>query len=212
MKLATGAEARFSGRPGRLAVVCLNGGRRGELPGSWSASLEWLVRCLAPRFPDLLFAELRYRVRSWQRLGWCMEDARALIAATGAERTLLIGYSMGGAVAIGVAGERSVATVVGLAPWLPERLSLEGLRGRRLRVVHGRLDRALPGIPGVSPRHSRLGFERARELGIECDYSLLAGGLHGIAVRLPGGRLLPLPRAGRWADLVAHELARFRSA
>ena len=71
---------------------------------------------LAPRFPELRFAELRYRIKSWKRLPWCMEDARAAIEAAGSGRTALIGFSMGGAVAIGVADEPSVETVVGLAP------------------------------------------------------------------------------------------------
>ena len=140
-----------------------------------------------PRFPGLCFAELRYRIKSWRRLPWCMEDARAAIEATRGERTLLIGFSMGGAVAIGVADEPSVETVVGLAPWIPDRLDLEPLRGRRLAVIQGGLDRGLPGVPGVAPRHSRSGFERVRALGVEADYTLIPGAVHGLAVR-PLGR------------------------
>ena len=41
---------RLSGR-GQTVVVCVNGGQAGEVEGTWSASLEWLVRRLAPRFP-----------------------------------------------------------------------------------------------------------------------------------------------------------------
>ena len=95
---------------------------------------------------------------------------------------------MGGAVA--VAGRRgpSVETVLGLAPWFPDRLSLEPLRGRRLRVLHGSLDRWLPGIPGVSPASSRRGFERARALGVEGDYTLIPGAVHGVALRAHWGR------------------------
>ena len=84
-----------------------------------------------------------------------------------ARRTLLLGFSMGGAVSISAADEPSVERVVGLAPWIPDRLSLEPLRGKRLDVLHGSLDRWLPGIPGVSPALSRRGFERARALGVE---------------------------------------------
>jgi hypothetical protein len=73
------------------------------------------------------------------------------------------------------------------------------------------LDRWLPGIPGVRPKSSRRGFERARALGVEGDYMLLPGALHGIAVRAHWGRPLALPRAGRWAELVARELERFQS-
>lgn len=40
---------------GAAAVVCVNGGRAGEVEGTWSASLEWLVRRLAPQFPEIVF-------------------------------------------------------------------------------------------------------------------------------------------------------------
>src|SRR5581483_4172172 len=95
--------------------------------------------------------EVRYRVKSWRRLEACVEDARAAVQAVGARRTILLGISMGGAVAISAADERSVERVLGLAPWIPDRLSLEPLQGKRLDVFHGSLDRWVPGIPGVSP-------------------------------------------------------------
>ena len=212
MELETGAELRSSGGDGALAVVCMNGGQGGEVAGTWSATIEWLVGRLRPSFPELRFAELRYRIKSWRRLTWCIEDARAAIEATGGERTLLIGFSMGGAVAIGVAAQPSVEAVVGLAPWIPDRLDLTPLQGRRLAVIQGGLDRALPGVPGIAPSHSRAGFERVRALGIEADYTLIPGAVHGLAVRPVGDRLVPLPRAARWADLVARELELFRSA
>lgn len=200
----------MTGPTERAAVVCVNGGQGSEVEGTWSASLEWLVRRLAPAFPELGFAEVRYRIKSWRRMDWCVADARAAIAESGAPRTLLLGFSMGGAVAVQAAVEPSVETVVGLAPWLPDRLSLEPLRGRRLVVLHGRLDRWLPGIPGVSPASSRRGFDRARALGVEGDYTLIPGALHGIAFRA-GSQALPLPGARSWARLLAVELARFQA-
>jgi hypothetical protein len=75
-------------------------------------------------------------------------------------------------------------------------------------VIHGLLDRPFVGIPGVSPRLSRAGFERALALGAQGDYTLISGAVHGIAVRAPGLGLVPLPRAKRWAELVAVELER----
>jgi dienelactone hydrolase len=210
--LRTGAELRLTGlADAASAVVCVNGGQRGEVPGTWSASLEWLVRRLAPSFPALRFAEVKYRVKSWKQLDWCIEDARAAVVATGASRVLLLGFSMGGAVAIQTADEPAVETVLGLAPWIPDRLPVEALRGRRLRVLHGALDRWLPGIPGVSPTSSMRGFERARALGVEGDYTLIPGAVHGVALRAHWGRPIPLPRASRWAQLVACELSRFQA-
>jgi pimeloyl-ACP methyl ester carboxylesterase len=208
-RLETGAELRVAGAVGRAAVISVNGGQAGEVEGTWSASLEWLVGRLAPRFPELAFAEVRYRVKSWKRLELCVEDARAAVRETGAPRTLLLGFSMGGAVGIAAADEPTVEAVLGLAPWIPDRLPLEALRGRRLDVLHGSLDRALPGIPGVSAASSRRGFDRARALGIEGEYVVIPGAVHGIAVRARSGRLLPLPRARRWAELAAERISRW---
>src|SRR2546426_858350 len=128
MRLSTGAELRVTGPlDAPAAVVCVNGGQAAEVEGTWSASLEWLVR---------------------------------------------------------------------------------PLRGKRLRVLHGSLDRALPGIPGVAPELSKRGLARARSLGAEGEYTLIRGGLHGVALRAPSGKLLALPRASTWASLVADELTR----
>jgi dienelactone hydrolase len=210
MRLSTGAELRLTGPlDARAAVVCVNGGQASEVEGTWSASLEWLVRRLAPRFPELGFAEVRYRIKSWNKLDWCVEDAHAAVEQVGARRTLLLGFSMGGAVSVRTADDPSVETVLGLAPWLPDQLSLEPLRGKRLRVLHGSLDRALPGVPGVAPSLSRRAYERALALGATGDYTLVRAGLHGVAVRAPSGRLIALPRAKTWAALVTAELERF---
>ena len=209
-RLSTGAALRVTGPLGApAAIVCVNGGQAGLVEGTWSASLEWLVHRLAPRFPQLAFAEVRYRIKSWNTLDWCVEDARAAVAEVGAQRTLMLAFSMGGAVSARIADVPSVETVLGLAPWLPDQLELDALRGKRLRVLHGSLDRALPGIPGVAPALSRRGFERAIALGATGEYTLIRGGLHGVAVRARAGHPIALPRAHRWASLVADELTRF---
>lgn len=194
---------------GGPAVVCVNGGQAAAVPGTWSATIEWLVTRLSAGFPELRFAEVRYRVKSWRHLDDCIEDTRAAIAEVRAHRTLLMGFSMGGAVSIACADEPSVEGVLGLAPWIPDRLSVEPLRGKRLRVLHGSLDRALPGIPGVSPASTRRGFERVRSLGVDGELTELRGAVHGVALRAPWGGLVPLPRAGRWLELVEDEVGRF---
>jgi pimeloyl-ACP methyl ester carboxylesterase len=207
--LSTGAEMRITGSVGRGTVVCVNGGQAREVEGTWSASVEWLVRQLAPRVPELTFAEVRYRIKSWKRFDWCVEDARAAIRETGSGRTVLLGFSMGGAVAVAAADEPGVEEVLGLASWIPDALDVMPVADKRLIVLHGALDRWLPGIPGVSPDSSRRGFGRARELGAEGRYVLIPGAVHGMALRTPWGSLARLPRAGRWAALVEEELRRF---
>jgi alpha-beta hydrolase superfamily lysophospholipase len=214
ISLPTGADMRLAGDGFAAAVVCVNGGQGREVEGTWSASLEWLVERLVPALPGLGLAEVRYRIKSWRRLDLCIEDTLAAVESVvglGARRVALLGFSMGGAVSIGAAGHASVSEVIGLAPWIPDRMPLDGLRGRRLTVFHGALDRWLPGVPGVSPRSSQHGFERARAEGVDGSYTLIPGAFHGVAVRAPSGRAVPLPRAKRWASLVAAELGRFQT-
>jgi len=212
VKLATGAEMRVTGPVSECAVVCVNGGQAREVEGTWSASIEWLVETLASRLTGLGFAEVRYRVKSWRHLELCVEDARSAVEEVGASRVALLGFSMGGAVSVAIANEPTVEEVVGLAPWIPDQLDVKTLRGKRLTVFHGALDRWLPGVPGVSASHSRKGYDRARERGAEGRYVLIPGAVHGIALRAPWGRLLALPKADRWADLVEEELRRFVSS
>lgn len=210
--LASGAEGRWTGTPGPCSVVCVNGGTAAELPGTWSASLEWLVRRLAGRLPGLGFLEVRYRVKSWRRLDLCVEDARAAIAAVreaGAAEVALLGFSMGGAVSVHVAGDPAVKTVIALAPWLYPELDVSPLDGRRFAVLHGSLDRGVPGIPGVRPELSLRGYERARARGVDAERTVIKGAIHPIALRAPWGGTVPMPRAGRWAELVGEELERF---
>ena len=212
VRLSTGAEMRVTGPVDECAVVCVNGGQAREVEGTWSASIEWLVQTLAPRLPELGFAEVRYRVKSWRRLESCVDDARAAVAEAGAPRVVLLGFSMGGAVSVAIANEPVVEEVVGLAPWIPDQLDVSTLRRKRLAVFHGALDRWLPGVPGVSASHSRKGFDRARERGAEGRYVLIPGALHGIALRSPWGKLIRLPKADRWAELVEEELRRVVSS
>lgn len=212
IRLASGAEARWTGTPGPRAVVCVNGGTAAEVPGTWSASIEWLVRELAVRLPQLPFLEVRYRVKSWRRLDLCVEDGAAAVAAAreaGAERLALLGFSMGGAVAVGSSAAPEVGLLVGVNPWLPPQLELDPLVGRRLAIVHGSLDARLPGIPGVDPAMSLAAAERVRRLGVEVERQIVKGGFHAVALRRRNGGLFALPRADRYRDLVGAELERF---
>jgi pimeloyl-ACP methyl ester carboxylesterase len=214
VELDTGAEARLRNPGGDLAAVLVNGGTARSVPGTWSATSELLADELGPRFPGIRFLEVRYRVKTWKALESCMADAAAAIdhlVATGARSALLIGFSMGGAVAVGIAEGPRVAGVLGLAPWIPDELSVDGLRGKRLDVVHGAWDRYLPGVPGVSPASSRVGFERARAAGSEGTYTLISRGLHGAALRRRSGELLRLPRWRAWLDHTAAALDRFQA-
>ncbi len=208
LTLPTGAEARVRNADGSTAAVLVNGGSAGRVPGTWSATSEWLAQRLAARLREIAFVEVRYRTKSWHEIPACIEDAEAAVEA--ADRpTMLVGFSMGGAVAIGAARDDRVGPVLGLAPWIPPELDLAPLANRRFDVVQGAWDRWFPGIPGVSPDHSRQGFERALAAGATGTYTLIPRGLHGVAVRARRGGLVTLPGAGRWLDPVSRALERF---
>jgi dienelactone hydrolase len=210
VQLSSGADARISNEAAPLAVILLNGGSARPVPGTWSSTSELLATELTPRFPGLAFVEVRYRIKTWHAIDSCMADGRAALDLV-ARRSLLLGFSMGGAVSIGIASHSDVTGVLGLAPWMPEQLSLDGLRGKRFDVLHGSWDRYLPGIPGVSAASSKRGFERAQALGVEGAYTLIPRGFHGAAVRRRSGAIQRLPRAAAWVDGVGQHLARFRA-
>jgi pimeloyl-ACP methyl ester carboxylesterase len=215
VRLVSGAEARLTNSGGRCTAILVNGGTAKRVPGTWSATSELLATELAPRLPEIGFVEVRYRLKTWKELDSCVEDAAAAIAlarGAGAEECLLVGFSMGGAVSIGVAGHDSVVGVLGLAPWIPSQLPLDGLVGKRFDVVHGSWDRYLPGVPGVSPTGSRVGFERARALGVAGTYTLIERGVHGCAVRARSGRLVRLPRWREWVERVGEGLEAFQAS
>jgi pimeloyl-ACP methyl ester carboxylesterase len=209
LALSTGAEARVRNEDGALAAVLVNGGTAKRVPGTWSATSEWFAERLASRFPDVAFVEVRYRTKSWNELDSCRADAAAALDHA-SRPAILVGFSMGGAVAITAAGHDRAGAVLGLAPWIPPELGVDTLDGMRFDVVHGAWDRWLPGVPGVSASHSRAGFERARAAGAHGTYTLVPRGLHGVAVRSGGGKLVTLPRADAWLGPVSAALERFR--
>jgi dienelactone hydrolase len=196
----------------RLLVLGLGGSSMRAAAPRFSASISWLLQQFARELPAFAYAELRYRDRSWRAFGDCVKDARmALAALPPATPLVLLGFSMGGGIAISVADDPRVRGVIALAPWVPEQLGLAGVRGKRLAVVHGSRDRSLPFIPGVPPAHSRRMLERARAAGARTSYATIDGAIHAIAIRGPVG-LLPLRHAAAWKAAVAEALAEIADA
>lgn len=208
--LPSGASLRLSLPPeelgGRLVVLGLGGSVLRATAPRWSASITWLLRRLARELPEFAYAELRYRDRSWRALGECMRDAREALGVLPASLPIaLLGFSMGGGIAIGVAGDPRVRGVIGLAPWVPDQIPLGALGGKHLAILHGSRDRYLPLLPGVPPEHSRRVMERAAAAGARTSHMVIPGAIHAIAVRTPLG-LVPLPHARAWSAAVATHL------
>lgn len=190
--------------------MLVNGGVARDAPGTFSATTALLTERLARALPQLRFVEVRYRVRSWNRLGECVEDAMAALDELSSnDPAALLGFSMGGAVAVGVAEHPSARALIALSPWLPEQLDFAPLRGKRVNVYQGSLDAYLPGVPGISPAHSRAGWRRMLDAGVAADYTLIRGGVHGLALNAPWGGRIVLPKAGRIVAAVSRDLERF---
>lgn len=209
-RLSTGAEMRVSGRRDGTVALCINGGVAKDAPGTWSASLEYLIDRLAPRHPDLGWALLKYRIRSWNRMGMGIADGQAAldaVVASGAARVILIGFSMGGAVSCAIAADPRVERVIGLAPWLPPALDVSPMHGRRIDILHGTLDGDRLDFPGVSATEARAGLDRILAAGGTGTFTSIRGATHGIALRGPRGGHVPLPRARTWARRVDTLLA-----
>jgi dienelactone hydrolase len=189
-------------------LLLLGGSAHKPGRGRWSAAMDWL----APRLSEHGYrtAQVRYPSRHWREMPSAIRATHEALAQLPPARGL-IGFSMGGAVAVAASADSDADIVVGLAPWIPEQIDLRALAGRRLRVLHGSLDRPLPGVPGVSPNHSRAAVRRARHLGVDASHRLVGGGVHLIALRA-AGRLVPAPRAGRWLSMIVDTLEEGQSA
>jgi dienelactone hydrolase len=205
--LASGGTLRFHGESHGVPVVLGLGGSVARPPEPrWSASITWLLGRLSREVPACAYAELRYHNRSWRAIAECVRDAReALAVLPAASEVVPIGFSMGGGIAIAIADDPRVQSVIGLAPWVPEQIPLEPLRGKRLALIHGSRDRYLPLLAGVPPEHSRRLVGRASDAGALASFTLIAGAIHGIAVSTPFG-LVPLPRARAWSAAVSSVL------
>ncbi len=104
----------------------------------------------------VVVARLLYRYRGWNAPQHpALQDARWALAECrnrfGADVPIsVIGHSMGGRVALRIAGEPNVRSVVALAAWLPEQEPRPQMSGRRFLLVHGTADRTTD--PGGSAR------------------------------------------------------------
>lgn len=68
---------------------------------------------------------------------WALARLRELYPDT---PIALVGHSMGGRVALELAGSDGVVSVVGMAPWIPQLYDVEPFLDRRTLLLHGRKD------------------------------------------------------------------------
>lgn len=68
---------------------------------------------------------------------WAIARLRELYPGT---PLALVGHSMGGRVALELAGAEGVVSVVGMAPWIPQLYDVEPFLDRHTLMLHGRKD------------------------------------------------------------------------
>lgn len=133
---------------------------------------------------------LRNRLRGWNEpqrapLGdarWALDELRQRHPAT---NIVLVGHSMGGRVALRLAGDEGVIAVCALAPWIEREDPVRQLAGKSVLIAHGDRDRT------TSPHAST-------------EYARRASRSHpGIRlVTVPGSGHAMLRRYGMWTALV----------
>jgi len=127
---------------------------------------------------------LRNRVRGWNGEERSpIQDARWALEKIHLEHPglpiYLIGHSMGGSVALGVADDSAVDTVVSLAPWTDQHTPTDSIRDRKVLILHGDQDR------WTSAPYSQQYAERAAPTTRELFYVKLRGAGHFMFSKVP---------------------------
>lgn len=171
--------------PPRTVLLALHGGRpvsRAPVRGAQPAYRRMFPLARAGHRPDVAVWVLRNRVRGWNEpaLDAVGDARRAIEAIRGAHRgarIALLGHSMGGRVALRLAGEPDVVGVCALAPWTTGDDPVEQLPGRIVRIVHGDRDRTTPPETSLAYAH------RARRAGATVSRHVISGSGHAMLRR-----------------------------
>ncbi|MCH5644849.1 MULTISPECIES: serine aminopeptidase domain-containing protein [unclassified Gordonia (in: high G+C Gram-positive bacteria)] len=169
----------------RLIVLVAPGGTdRSYRPFSpWQSSalrmypFTWSIRARFGR--AVAVRQLRYRV-----YGWNGDQASPMLYARAALEDMcrqhpgvpvvVIGHSMGGRVAAGLAEDRRVVGVLGLAPWWQYADWRFINPGARVVAVHGDADER------TFARRTRKGIEELRAQGFRAEFVPVPGGGHSM--------------------------------
>lgn len=171
--------------PRRIALVLHGGAETGTMRTS-----KWYLPFLrmlpfadaAERAGGVGSAVLRDAVHGYNEEADPVVDARwALSVLT--ERypgvpVTVIGHSMGGRVALELAGSDAVDSVVGLAPWIPHQYDVSDFIGRKTLLIHGSLDKV------TDPAESKLLVERIQNADGTAQFMTLRDS-HAMLVQAP---------------------------
>ncbi len=183
-------DLRWDRAPGSpdAVVLVLHGGQESSL-----RAVRWSDPAVLRMWPvakstahaggeRLAVARLRYAVRGWNGPAASpLVDTRAALDDVGrrypGRPIALVGHSMGGRVALALAGDERVRHVVGLAPWVEAGDPVRPHPGLRLLVVHGLADKV------TSPKASRRLVESLQSAGRVASFVGLRGEGHAMLRR-----------------------------
>ena len=175
----------------RASVLMFHGGQEHNTADVSNRHASWWRMALMSRSlrrfaakNDLSLHLLQYRVRGWNGSAdpapvrdarWALDRLQEQYPGV---PVVLVGHSMGGRTACGVADDPAVAGVVALAPWLPHGEPNATIAGRHLHVIHGTNDR------WTSAQLSREYVERSRPIALSATWTALPGAGHFMLRRL----------------------------
>lgn len=185
----TTVEVRASVGATRAVALVLPGGRADSLEPTSARNLSGVrMRPIASSLHragarhGLEVRSVRYDVRGWN--GRVASPVANVVSALDEVRArhddvpvVLVGHSMGGRVAMRLAGDRSVVAAVGLAPWLPDGEPIDQVAGRRLLLAHGDRDRV------TSARATERFAGRATGVASDVDFVMVRGDGHAMLRR-----------------------------
>jgi dienelactone hydrolase len=184
----------------RGVVVVLHGGKsQSRVPASWwnlpVLRMVPFARAVAAEDDQLSVAMLKYAVRGWNGSDASpVADAENALEQVGARYPGvpigLLGHSMGGRVALRLAGDPRVSAIVALAPWVERTDVASSHPGLRALVMHGTRDRI------TSPRNAKAMAEAMAALGADVAWRPVEGETHSM-----------LRQAGLWHRESARFLA-----
>lgn len=183
-----GAELRghVPAHPEGVVLVLHGGADRSRVPVTWwrlpvLRMLPFATTIEHDTGERLAVLRLKYRVRGWngsrqdpvQDARWAIERIRRVLPGL---PIALVGHSMGGRVALRIAGETEVAAVAALAPWV--EVDTRRPKGAApILLMHGTRDRM------TDPRRTAILAQRWDSAGIDVRHVAVADEKHAMLRR-----------------------------
>jgi predicted esterase len=166
-------------------VLVLHGGREHSTRAvhRWQAAVWWMLpfatAVRAAGNGSVAVAVLRYAVRGWNGPEASpLADANLALEQVAARHPNvpvgLLGHSMGGRVALHLAGDERIRAIAALAPWVDPADTPRWHRGLHVLMMHGTRDRI------TSPVRSRAYADELSSLGADVTYVPVVGDTHAM--------------------------------